>query len=242
MGANSPCNGQRSTVALVKTVVAMSWCSNSLSTWFIRFCIEICQRHHNHECQNFKFFSTLLDCLFSYFLLFFLNLRWRGERKQGWQRGWRLCWQRDLARMLWKVKFIFYQFCFRFAIFLGKKQDELVAMLEAEEDFQSSQTLLEERLALKGARLVFLPKFHPEFNPIECVYRYISSIFCLSAVIDMTFIFSRDVSRFCRDRNIVGNSAGFLERVLTADEVVRPEQCQKYFLSCQRCLKNNIVN
>ena len=78
--------------------------------------------------------------------------------------------------MLLKVKLIFHQFCFRFAIFLGKKQDELVAMLEAEEDFQSSQTLLEERLALKGARLMFLPKFHPEFNPIECVYRYISSI------------------------------------------------------------------
>ena len=111
-------------------------------------------------------------------------------------------------------------------------------MLEAEEDFQSSQTLLEERLALKGARLVFLPKFHPEFNPIECVYRYISSIL----VIDMTLIFSRDVSRFCRDRNIVGTSAGFLERVLTADEVVTAEQCQKYYLSCQRCLNNNNVN
>ena len=52
-------------------------------------------------------------------------------------------------------------------------------MLEAEEDFQSSQTLLEERLALKGARLVFLPKFHPEFNPIECIYRYIFMNFVL---------------------------------------------------------------
>ena len=58
---------------------------------------------------------------------------------------------------------------------LGKKQDQLVEMLEAEEDFKSSQTLLEERLALKGARLIFLPKFHPEFAPIECVYRYIYS-------------------------------------------------------------------
>ena len=55
--------------------------------------------------------------------------------------------------------------------FLGKKQDELVAMLEAEEDFRSSSTLLEERMAEMGARLVLLPKFHPEFNPIECVYR-----------------------------------------------------------------------
>ena len=231
MGANSPCNGQHSTVALVKTVVAMSWCSSSLSTWFIRFCIWIKPASSQSWISNFK-------C----FLLFFLNLHWRGERKQGWQRGWRLCWQRDLARMLWKVKFIFYQFCFRFAIFLGKKQDELVAMLEAEEDFQSSQTLLEERLALKGARLMFLPKFHPEFNPIECVYRYISSILWLIALIDMTSFLSRDISRYCRDRNIVGNSAGFLERILTADVVVTPEQCQKYYISCQRCLNSNIVN
>ena len=47
----------------------------------------------------------------------------------------------------------------------------MVAMLEAEEDFRSSSTLLEERMAEMGARLVLLPKFHPEFNPIECVYR-----------------------------------------------------------------------
>ena len=56
--------------------------------------------------------------------------------------------------------------------FLGKKQDELVAILEAEEDFQDSSTLLEERMAQIGARVVTLTKFHPEFNPIECVYRF----------------------------------------------------------------------
>ena len=55
---------------------------------------------------------------------------------------------------------------------LGKKHDELVEILEAEEDFQDSSTLLEERMAEMGARVVLLPKFHPEFNPIECVYRY----------------------------------------------------------------------
>ena len=45
-------------------------------------------------------------------------------------------------------------------------------ILEAEEDFQTSRTLLEEVLAEIGARVVWLPKFHPEFAPIECVYRF----------------------------------------------------------------------
>lgn len=54
---------------------------------------------------------------------------------------------------------------------LGKRQDELVALLEAEEDFQSGQTLLEELLTKLGARSLLLPKFHCEFNPIECAYR-----------------------------------------------------------------------
>ena len=117
-------------------------------------------------------------------------------------------------------------------------------MMEAEEDFQSSMTLLEERLALKGARLVFLPKFHPEFNPIECVYRYIFLnilLWCSASHISPK-TFPRDISKFCRDHNIVGSSHGFLERILSADEVVTPEQCQKYYNSCQRCLADNLVN
>ena len=52
--------------------------------------------------------------------------------------------------------------------FLGKKQDKLG---EGEGDFQDSLTLLEERMAEIGARVVTLLKFHPEVNPIECVYR-----------------------------------------------------------------------
>ena len=44
-------------------------------------------------------------------------------------------------------------------------------ILEAEEDFKSGKTLLEEEMAEMGARVKFLPKFHPEFAPIECVYR-----------------------------------------------------------------------
>ena len=55
--------------------------------------------------------------------------------------------------------------------FAGKKHDELVEILEAEEDFKSGKTLLEEEMAEMGARVKFLPKFHPEFAPIECVYR-----------------------------------------------------------------------
>ena len=47
-----------------------------------------------------------------------------------------------------------------------------IPILEAEEDFQDSSTLLEERMAQIGARVVTLTKFHPEFNPIECVYRF----------------------------------------------------------------------
>ena len=54
---------------------------------------------------------------------------------------------------------------------LGKKQDELVAILEEQEDFQSSRTLLEEKMTEMGARVIFLPKFHPEFAPVECNYR-----------------------------------------------------------------------
>ena len=55
--------------------------------------------------------------------------------------------------------------------FQGMKQDEHVEILEAEEDFQSGKTLLEEVMAEMGARVIFLPKFHPEFAPIECNYR-----------------------------------------------------------------------
>ena len=37
---------------------------------------------------------------------------------------------------------------------IGKKQDELVEILEGEEDFKSSKTLLEEVMAEMGARVV----------------------------------------------------------------------------------------
>ena len=115
-------------------------------------------------------------------------------------------------------------------------------ILEAEEDFKSSKTMLEEVMAEMGARVVWLPKFHPEFAPIECVYRckihtqgFSDNFPYFWLALFLPFIIYRDMSRFCRERNIIGNSRGFLDRVLTADQVVTPEKCQKYFISCQRC-------
>ena len=54
---------------------------------------------------------------------------------------------------------------------IGKRQDELVEILEGEEDFQSQKTKLEEALTKLGAFLIFTPKFHPELNPMESGYR-----------------------------------------------------------------------
>ena len=100
----------------------------------------------------------------------------RMARRRAWQKGCGLLLEKDLEMRRSKVT-VNIQLISRFIFsgeFLGKKQDELVAILEGEEDFQSSRTLLEERMAEMGARLVLLPKFHPEFNPVECNYRYIN--------------------------------------------------------------------
>ena len=104
-------------------------------------------------------------------------------------------------------------------------------MLEKEEDFKESMTLLEERIALKGAKLVFLPRFHPELNPIECVYRF--GFLSKRIMVNSLTNNPRDIAKYCRTY-IIGCSAGFCRRVLTADKVVTAEQCQKYFNSCQR--------
>ena len=45
-------------------------------------------------------------------------------------------------------------------------------MLEKEEDFSASKSILEEELEKLGARVIFTPKFHPELNPVESCYRY----------------------------------------------------------------------
>ena len=105
-------------------------------------------------------------------------------------------------------------------------------MLEKEEDFKECLTLLEERVALKGAKLMFLPRFHPELNPIECVYRF--GFLSKRIMVNSLTNNPRDIAKYCRTYNIIGCSAGFCRRVLTADKEVTAEQCQKYFNSCQR--------
>ena len=57
------------------------------------------------------------------------------------------------------------------------KQDDLVKILEKEEDFRASKTVLEEELEKLGARVVFGVKFHPELMAVESVYRYSKSTF-----------------------------------------------------------------
>ena len=80
-----------------------------------------------------------------------------------------------------------------------------MALLEQEEDFSATMSLLEEVVVARGGKLCWLPKFTPEFQPMECCYR-------------------------CQNK-------GFLQRILSADCVVTPEKCQKYFLSCERYRK-----
>ena len=50
--------------------------------------------------------------------------------------------------------------------FAGKKQDELVALLETQEDFQNGKTLLEEKLAEWGARLSPLVPLRVQSNRV----------------------------------------------------------------------------
>lgn len=77
----------------------------------------------------------------------------------------------------------------------------------------------------------------PRVQPHRVYLQVYFHEFCAGArsILNITKIFPRDVSKFCRDRNIVGSSHGFLERILSADVVVTPEQCQKYYNTCQRC-------
>ena len=102
-------------------------------------------------------------------------MQFRMEKRRASQKGLELWLAKDSDQKQSKVSHSAYYFficrkkrCITGNI-LGKKQDELVALLEAEEDFQSSQTLLDELLTKLGARSLLLPKFHCEFNPIECV-------------------------------------------------------------------------
>ena len=100
-------------------------------------------------------------------------------------------------------------------------------MLEAEEDFQSSKTLV-------GS---CSQNITASSTPLSATTGIKTTIW--SFVIVFSF---RNVSKFCKDRNIVGTSARFVKRVLTSDEVVTKERCQKYFISCQRCCHHQVSN
>ena len=105
-----------------------------------------------------------------------------------------------------------------------------MALLEQEEDFSATMSLLEEVVVARGGKLCWLPLSFNQWSVATGAKTRLSiqndclaSLFC-----------HRDYTNFCKERNIVGNSKGFLKRILSADCVVTPEKCQKYFLSCER--------
>ena len=56
-------------------------------------------------------------------------------------------------------------------LYLGKKQEDLIAMLEKEPDFSSSKTLVEELVEEVGGKVIWGVAYHPEFMMIESCYR-----------------------------------------------------------------------
>ena len=52
----------------------------------------------------------------------------------------------------------------------GLKADDMRATLAAMDDFKYEKSLVKHFLTQKGHILTFLPKFHPELKPIECVW------------------------------------------------------------------------
>ena len=56
-------------------------------------------------------------------------------------------------------------------VYLGKKQDDLVALLSVEPDFMEAKPILQEAIERKGGQILFGVKFHPELMEIESCYR-----------------------------------------------------------------------
>ena len=52
----------------------------------------------------------------------------------------------------------------------GLKRDDMVKIVSEMRDFKFQKTRVEELILSKGHRVMFLPKFHCELNPIECVW------------------------------------------------------------------------
>ena len=61
------------------------------------------------------------------------------------------------------------------------------------------------------------------------VMNYVSSLLVSYNLKDILFL--RDISRFMRERNILGSSKGYVQRVLSSYEAVKIDKIQKYFLS-----------
>ena len=93
----------------------------------------------------------------------------------------------------------------------GKRQDDLVKLLEKEPDFQNQKPLIVEACEAAGGKVLFGTKFHPELMTIENVYR--------------------DISAFMKRRNIVGSSVGYVERICDSYGSVDIKNIRKYFLS-----------
>ena len=51
----------------------------------------------------------------------------------------------------------------------GMKKEDMIKIVEEMRDFKC-KTRVEELILSKSHRAMFIPKFHCEFNPIECVW------------------------------------------------------------------------
>ena len=83
-----------------------------------------------------------------------------------------------------------------------------------------------------------IPKYHCEFNPIECNYRYQNNYleFCNCLLV-------QECVKVLQGQKHCGYFSWLCrEGTLTSDEVVKKEQCQKYFVSCQRCCHHQVSN
>ena len=52
----------------------------------------------------------------------------------------------------------------------GMKADDMQTLLGRMDDFKYENTKVEKYLCGRGHRAIFIPKFHCEFNPIECCW------------------------------------------------------------------------
>ena len=82
----------------------------------------------------------------------------------------------------------------------------------------AEKTVLEKEAEERGDIILFCVKFHPELNAIESIYR--------------------DISRFMRENNVVGSTAGYRQRIESSYEScgLSLEKIRKYFHSSDKYL------